>query len=301
MNQSAQAERFSEYLRQLQSDICGRLEALDGKASFTIDNWTSKLGKGSTRVMADGAIFAKGGVNYSYVSGASMPDSATQNRSRELAGKPFQALGISLVIHPHNPYVPTTHMNLRYFEVQAGKLVWWFGGGYDLTPYYPFDEDCRYWHQTAKAACDPYGKDLYPQFKRRCDEYFYLRHRGETRGIGGLIFDDFTLGTFDHTLDFICSVGDSFIQAYAPIVERRMDTIYGERERNFQEYRRGRYVEFNLLYDRGTMFGLQSGGRTESILMSLPPRVQWHYQWRPEPGSIEEKLTAEYLEFRDWV
>jgi len=300
MKPSEHVDAFDAYLRELQSNICNRLEQLDGKAVFQIDNWESRLGKGSTRVIADGAVFAKGGVNFSRVSGERMPASATNNRPEQLANKPFHALGVSLVIHPINPFIPTTHMNVRYFEVQADRPVWWFGGGYDLTPYYPFDEDCVEWHRTVQAACDPHGKEFYPRFKRDCDEYFFLPHRDETRGIGGCIFDDLTLGSFDNTFALVKSVGDSFIQAYAPIVERRKDTPFGERERNFQEYRRGRYVEFNLLYDRGTLFGLQSGGRTESILMSLPPHAQWHYQWRAQPGSPEARLQ-DYLKPRDWV
>ena len=249
-----------------------------------------------------GPVIEKGGVNFSHVFGDQMPASATQNRP-ELAGRSFEAMGVSLVIHPNNPYVPTSHANVRFFiaEKEGAEPVWWFGGGYDLTPYYGNDEDCAHWHSTARQACDRFSEELYPRFKRWCDEYFYLKHRDEPRGIGGLFFDDFNELGFEQSFAFMRSVGDSFINAYLPIVQRRRDRSYGERERSFQLYRRGRYVEFNLVHDRGTLFGLQTGGRTESILMSLPPLVRWEYNWQPETGSAEAELYEKYLLRRDWV
>jgi len=276
----------------------------DGKADFIIDKWqrTAGGGGGITRVLTDGAVFEQAGVNFSHVFGQTLPPSATAQRP-ELAGRSWQALGVSLVIHPHNPYVPTSHMNVRCFiaEKVGEEPVWWFGGGFDLTPYYGFEEDCAHWHRTAKAACDPFGADYYLRFKKWCDEYFFLKHRNETRGIGGLFFDDLHEQNFETCLGFMQSVGDHYISAYLPIVQKRKATAYGERERDFQLYRRGRYVEFNLVYDRGTLFGLQSGGRTESILMSLPPLVKWRYNWQPEPGSPEARLYDVFLRPRDWL
>ena len=290
-----------QYLTSLQNRICAELETLDGKATFVSDAWDRPGGGGGeSRVLTNGGVFEQGGVNFSHVFGKEMPPSATKNRP-ELAGKAFQAVGISLVLHPRNPYVPTTHANFRFFMAGQRKPVWWFGGGFDLTPYYPFHEDVVEWHRTAKAVCDPFGEDLYPKYKRWCDEYFYLKHRGETRGVGGLFFDDVNEPDFDTCFAFVRAVGDSFLRAYKPIVARRMTHRFGERQRDFQLYRRGRYVEFNLIYDRGTLFGLQSGGRTESILMSLPPEVRWRYNWSPEPGSPEAALYSDYLRPRDWL
>ncbi|UCH53587.1 MAG: oxygen-dependent coproporphyrinogen oxidase [Pseudomonadota bacterium] len=291
------------YLLDLQDRICATLAAVDGEQTFREDAWErSGGGGGRTRVLADGAVFEQAGVNFSHVHGSNLPPSATAQRP-ELAGRSFQALGVSLVIHPRNPHVPTSHMNVRFFlaEKPGAEPVWWFGGGFDLTPYYPFEEDVIAWHRVAKAACDPFGDDYYARFKRWCDEYFFLKHRGETRGVGGLFFDDLNERGFEHSFGFMQSVGNAYLEAYLPIVERRRATAHGERERDFQLYRRGRYVEFNLVYDRGTLFGLQSGGRTESILMSLPPLVKWRYDWRPEPNSPEARLYEEFLKPRDWI
>ena len=289
------------YLTNLQNRICAELETLDGNASFIADAWDRPGGGGGeSRVIANGGVFEQGGVNFSHVFGKEMPPSATKNRP-ELAGKAFQAVGISLVLHPRNPYVPTTHANFRFFMAGQRKPIWWFGGGFDLTPYYPFHEDVVAWHRVAKAVCEPFGDELYPRYKNWCDEYFYLKHRGETRGVGGLFFDDLNEPDFDTCFAFVQAAGNSFLKAYKPIVEKRMAHRFGERQRDFQLYRRGRYVEFNLIYDRGTLFGLQSGGRTESILMSLPPRVRYEYDWRPEPGSPEELLYTDYLRPRDWL
>jgi coproporphyrinogen III oxidase len=253
-------------------------------------------------VLQQGNVFEQAGVNFSHVTGRQLPGSATAHRP-ELAGRAFEAMGLSLVIHPRNPYVPTSHANVRFFiaEKPGQAPVWWFGGGFDLTPYYGFDQDCRHWHQTAKAACDPFGEGIYAQYKAWCDDYFFLKHRQEPRGIGGLFFDDLNEWGFDRCFAFMQSVGDHYLPAYMPIVQRRKKTGYGERQRNFQLYRRGRYVEFNLVYDRGTLFGLQSGGRTESILMSLPPLVRWQYNWRPTAGSEEARFYEKYLKPRDWV
>ena len=290
-----------QYLTSLQNRICAELETLDGKAAFVGDAWDRPGGGGGeSRVITNGALFEKGGVNFSHVFGKGLPPSATKNRP-ELAGKTFQAVGISLVLHPRNPYVPTTHANFRFFMAGQRKPIWWFGGGFDLTPYYPFYEDVVEWHRAAKAICDPYGENLYSKYKRWCDDYFYLPHRGESRGVGGLFFDDVNEPDFDTCFAFVQSAGDSFLKAYRPIVEKRMTHRFGERQRDFQLYRRGRYVEFNLIYDRGTLFGLQSGGRTESILMSLPPEVRWRYNWSPEPGSPEAALYRDYLRPRDWL
>jgi coproporphyrinogen III oxidase len=291
-----------QYFLALQEDICLQLEE-EGQGSFIRDEWQRPAGGGGlTRVLEGGQIIEKGGVNFSHVYGDHLPPSASAHRP-ELAGRSFQALGVSLVIHPRNPYAPTSHMNVRLFVAeQAGQApVWWFGGGYDLTPYYAFEEDCITWHKTAKAACDPHGETLYPRFKQWCDDYFFLKHRHEARGVGGLFFDDFNELGFDQSLRFIQSVGDSYIQAYRPLLARRKSLPYGERERNFQLLRRGRYVEFNLVYDRGTLFGLQSGGRTESILMSLPAEVAWKYDWHAEPGSAEERLTDYFLKVQNWA
>ena len=294
-----------DYLLGLQDRICQQLETVDGKEKFVEDAWerTDGLaGGGRTRVLNNGAVFEQGGVNFSHVRGTSMPASATANRP-ELAGRSFEAIGVSLVLHPNNPYAPTSHANVRFFIAQkeGEEPIWWFGGGYDLTPYYGFEEDAVHWHQTAKNACDPFGDDIYPKLKTWCDDYFYLKHRDETRGAGGLFFDDLNEGGFEHCFNFLQSIGDSFTQAYVPIIERRKDTPFGDRERDFQLYRRGRYVEFNLVYDRGTLFGLQSGGRTESILMSLPPLVKWRYNWQPEPGTDEAKLYEIFLKPQDWL
>jgi len=291
------------YLMDLQDQICSGLEALDGEARFIEDAWKREEGGGGrSRVLTSGKTFEQAGVNFSHVFGSQLPPSATASRP-ELAGRGFQAMGVSLVIHPNNPYVPTSHANVRFFiaEKEGESPIWWFGGGYDLTPYYGFEEDCRHWHTTAKEACEPFGADTYSRFKQWCDDYFYLKHRDEPRGIGGLFFDDYSEPGFENSFKFLQSVGDSYLEAYSPIVERRSKTPFGERERDFQLYRRGRYVEFNLVYDRGTLFGLQSGGRTESILMSLPPLVKWRYNWQPEPGSDEARLYEEFLRPREWV
>ncbi len=291
----------TRYLTGLQNRICTELEQLDGKQTFARDTWERPGGGGGeSRVLANGKVFEQAGVGYSHVFGNEMPPSATKNRP-ELAGARFEAAGVSLVIHPQNPYVPTTHANFRFFTAGDDNPVWWFGGGFDLTPYYPFLEDVVHWHEVAKRACDPFGEDLYPRYKSWCDEYFYLKHRGETRGVGGLFFDDVNEGGFETSFDFVRAVGDSFIAAYKPIVKRRYKHPFGERQREFQLYRRGRYVEFNLIYDRGTLFGLQSGGRTESILMSMPPRVRWEYGWEPEPDSAEDTLYRDFLKPRDWL
>lgn len=294
------------YLLDLQQRICAAIEQADGQAQFLHDDWTRPeggglAGDGKTRVLSEGAVFEQAGINFSHVKGACLPPSATAHRP-ELAGRRFEALGVSLVIHPHNPYVPTSHANVRFFiaEADGQEPVWWFGGGFDLTPYYGNDEDCIHWHQTAQVACQPFGADVYPRYKQWCDEYFFLKHRNEPRGIGGLFFDDLNDISFEHSFAVMQSIGDHYIPAYQPIVERRKHTAYGERERDFQLYRRGRYVEFNLVYDRGTLFGLQSGGRTESILMSLPPLVKWRYNYAPEPGSAEARLYEHYLKPQDW-
>lgn len=291
-----------EYLVALQNRICAELEELDGKALFARDAWERPGGGGGeSRVLAEGGVFEQAGVGFSHVFGDKMPPSATKSRP-ELAGSGFQAVGVSLVIHPHNPYVPTTHANFRFFIANNDDAeAWWFGGGFDLTPYYPFKEDVIHWHQIARDACAPFGDDLYTRYKAWCDEYFFLKHRNETRGVGGLFFDDVNELGFEKSFEFVQAAGDSFLPAYRPIVKKRKDHRYGERQREFQLYRRGRYVEFNLIYDRGTIFGLQSGGRTESILMSLPPRVRWEYDWHPEAGSPEAKLYTDFLRPRDWL
>ena len=296
--------QVKKYLVQLQESICSDLESLDGRAIFEIDRWTKEDGSGSgiTSVICDGNVFEKGGVNFSIVEGNKMPKSASALRP-ELEGRKYTALGVSLVMHPENPYIPTVHANVRFFvaEESGKKPIWWFGGGFDLTPFYGFDEDVVHWHTTAKKACLPFGEKVYSKYKKWCDDYFYLEHRNEQRGIGGLFFDDLNEGGFDRCFEFIKSVGDHFTEAYLPIVIKRKDTPYGEKERNFQLYRRGRYVEFNLIYDRGTLFGLQSGGRTESILMSMPPEVKWSYQFQVEEDSEEEKLYNHYLNPKEWI
>ena len=296
-------DQVKDYLQSLQNRIVAEVEQLDGKRTFVRDKWNRPGGGGGeSYVLKQGGVFEQAGVNFSHVFGDNLPPSATKTRP-DLAGQGFQALGVSLVLHPENPYVPTTHANFRYFSAgnDDGDPAWWFGGGYDLTPYYPFHEDVIAWHDTAKSACDRFGDTRYPEYKKWCDDYFFLKHRDETRGIGGLFFDDVNDMGFERSFEFVRSVGDSFMKAYAPIVKKRRKHPFGERQREFQLYRRGRYVEFNLIYDRGTLFGLQSGGRTESILMSLPPRVRYEYDWRPEPGSPEELLYADYLRPRDWL
>jgi len=291
------------YLLDLQDRICNALAAEDGGAQFIEDSWTrAEGGGGRSRVLTNGVVIEKGGVNFSHVHGTQMPASATAHRP-ELAGRAFEAMGVSLVIHPHNPYVPTSHANVRFFiaEKEGAAPVWWFGGGYDLTPYYGNEADVIHWHQTAKDACDPLGEHLYPRFKKWCDEYFYLKHRDEARGVGGLFFDDYNAESFAHSFALMQAVGDSYVPAYQPIVNARKAMPFTERERDFQLYRRGRYVEFNLVYDRGTLFGLQTGGRTESILMSLPPLVRWEYNWQPQAGSAEAELYEHFLPQRDWL
>ena len=290
------------YLHDLQDRICAEIERVDGRAMFREDRWErAEGGGGRTRVLVDGETFEQAGVNFSHVKGTQLPPAATAHRP-ELAGSQWTAQGVSVVIHPHNPYVPTTHLNVRFFEATKpdGSSAWWFGGGFDLTPFYPFEEDVIHWHTVARDLCAPFGDDVYAQYKRWCDDYFFLKHRGETRGVGGLFFDDLHTWEFEQCFAFQRAVGDGFIDAYVPIVEKRKGIPFGEREREFQLYRRGRYVEFNLVYDRGTLFGLQSGGRTESILMSLPPRVRFEYGFTPVPGSAEAKL-ADYLKARDWL
>jgi coproporphyrinogen III oxidase len=290
------------YFTGLQRTIVARLTAVDGRP-FRRDEWARPEGGGGiTQVLEDGAVFERAGVNFSRVSGSRLPPSASASRP-ELAGRSFQALGVSLVLHPRNPYVPTVHMNVRSFLAERGGAapVWWFGGGMDLTPYYGYAEDARHFHKACRDTLAPFGAERYPRYKKWCDDYFHLKHRGEPRGIGGVFYDDLSEPDFETCFALTRSVGDGFLSAYLPILERRKDLPYGARERAFQAYRRGRYVEFNLVYDRGTLFGLQSGGRTESILMSLPPRVEWRYDWKPEPGSPEEKLYTEFLVPKDWA
>lgn len=292
-----------EYLKSLQTNICNELAAIDGGGEFTHESWDRPEGGGGiSRVLVDGAVIEKGGVNFSHVQGKSMPGSATQHRP-ELEGRSFRAMGVSLVIHPRNPYIPTSHANVRMFiaEKSGEAPVWWMGGGFDLTPYYGDVADAKSWHQAAKDACDPFGVDVYPRYKKWCDEYFHLKHRDEPRGVGGLFFDDLNEWGFDQTFAFMRSVGDTYTKAYAPIIERHRNDAWGERERQWQLYRRGRYVEFNLVFDRGTLFGLQSGGRTEAILMSLPPLVRWEYDYHPDPGSPEARLLTDFLKPQDWL
>jgi len=296
-------DAVKSYLMKLQDSICRALAEEDGQSTFAEDSWSrAEGGGGRSRVMEQGAIFEKAGINFSHVFGPGLPASATAHRP-ELAGRHFQAMGVSLVIHPHNPYVPTSHANVRFFiaEKEGAEPIWWFGGGFDLTPYYGFEEDVVHWHTLSKQACAPFGEETYAKYKQWCDDYFYLKHRDEPRGVGGLFFDDLNEAGFAQSFAFMQSVGDHYIKAYRPIVARRKAIPYGERERQFQLYRRGRYVEFNLVYDRGTLFGLQTGGRTESILMSLPPLVAWKYDWQPEPGSPEAELYEKFLKPREWV
>ncbi len=329
-----------DYLLGLQNRIVAALEALDGKP-FCEDRWNRPEGGGGiSRIIEEGLLFERGGVNFSHVRGTGLPPSASASRP-ELAGRAYEAMGVSLVLHPRNPYCPTVHMNVRFFVAHAvgaegsigqpsqgaeepatrhtktgrrgasddgntgagaqSKPIWWFGGGMDLTPYYGFEEDARHFHRTCKAALAPFGAEYHAQFKAWCDRYFFLKHRNEPRGVGGIFFDDFNQPGFDASFALVQSVGEHFIEAYRPIVLRRRDTAYGERERDFQAFRRGRYVEFNLVYDRGTLFGLQSGGRTEAILMSMPPLAKWRYDWKPEPGSAEAKLYSEFLLAKDWI
>jgi coproporphyrinogen III oxidase len=302
MNNSPDIEAVKNYLLGLQDSICDALSKEDGQP-FKEDSWDRPGGGGGrSRVIEEGNIIEKGGVNFSHVFGDGLPPSATAARA-ELAGRSYQAMGVSLVIHPRNPYIPTSHANVRFFiaEKEGEEPVWWFGGGFDLTPYYGFEEDVIHWHQVSKKACSPFGEDAYPKYKQWCDDYFFLKHRDEPRGVGGLFFDDLNEQGFEHSFAFMQSVGNHYIDAYLPIIQKRKDHHYGERERDFQCYRRGRYVEFNLVFDRGTIFGLQSGGRTESILMSLPPLVKWRYDWSPEADSKEAELYDVFLKPRDWL
>jgi coproporphyrinogen III oxidase len=297
------AKAVRSFLTHFHDTLCSQLEALDGRAQFTDDIWQrAEGGGGNTRTLAGGELFEKAGVAFSHIKGTQLPPSASANRP-ELAGRSYEAMGVSLVMHPHNPHVPTTHANVRFFHAEkpGEDPVWWFGGGFDLTPYYGYDEDCVHWHQTAHNACAPFGEALHPKFKQWCDDYFYLKHRDEARGIGGLFFDDFNGDGFDHAFGLMRSVAEHFYKAYAPIASRRRDTPYTDEQKYFQCYRRGRYVEFNLVFDRGTLFGLQSGGRTESILMSLPPTVHWEYRYEPEPGTPEAALYSDYLPAKDWL
>lgn len=296
------ASSVKQYLLGLQASIVAAMEEVD-ECSFIVDSWERPEGGGGiSRVIEEGNVFERGGVNFSHVMGNNLPPSAAASRP-ELAGRKWEAMGVSLVLHPRNPYAPTVHMNVRFFTTHAEgqESVWWFGGGMDLTPYYGFEEDAIHFHQTSKNALQGFGEGLYPRFKKWCDEYFYLKHRKEPRGVGGIFFDDFNEQPFEQSFAMMRSVGDAFVKAYRPILERRKDTSYGERERDFQAYRRGRYVEFNLVFDRGTHFGLQSGGRTESILMSMPPIVKWRYNWTPEAGSAEARLWTDFLVHKEWV
>lgn len=296
-------DAVKQYLMSLQDSICAELLAQDGATAFREDTWLrAEGGGGRSRVLENSHVIEKGGVNFSHVMGASLPASATAHRP-ELAGRSFQAMGVSLVIHPRNPMAPTSHANVRFFvaEAEGQEPVWWFGGGFDLTPYYGFDEDCQHWHQTAFDACAPFGQDIYPRLKAWCDDYFFIKHRQEPRGVGGLFFDDWNQGGFETSFAFMRAIGDAYCKAYIPILAKRKNLPYGEREREFQLIRRGRYVEFNLVYDRGTLFGLQTGGRTESILMSLPTQVSWRYDWQPAPDSPESRLLTHFLTARDWL
>ena len=294
--------RVKEFFLSLQDTICHSLENIDQKSTFQQDTWERKEGGGRTRVLTNGALFEQAGVNFSHVYGDTLPKSATAHRP-ELAGRRFQAMGVSLVIHPINPYIPTSHANVRFFiaEKEGEDPVWWFGGGFDLTPYYGFEEDVIHWHKVAKSVCAPFSEDYYPRYKKWCDDYFYIKHRNEPRGVGGLFFDDLNTPDFDHCFEFVQHVGLGYLDAYLPIVEKRKSMHWGERERQFQLYRRGRYVEFNLVWDRGTLFGLQSGGRTESILMSMPPLVRFEYDYSPEPNTQEAKLYSDFLIQKEWV
>jgi coproporphyrinogen III oxidase len=303
MNSADPIDLVKAYLLQLQQDLCFALAKEDGSRDFQEDTWRhAQGGGGSTRIITDGAVFEKGAVNFSHVIGRELPATATQ-RHPDLGGREFQAMGVSLVMHPLNPHVPTVHLNVRFFvaEKPGEQSVWWFGGGFDLTPYYGYGEDCRHWHHNAKKACDAFGQDIYPTFKKSCDDYFYLPHRQEARGIGGLFFDDFNRWEFERCFALMQSIADHFLPGYLPIVQRRKATPDTTAQREFQCYRRGRYVEFNLLYDRGTLFGLQSQGRTESILASLPPQVSWRYQYQPPSNSPEARLSQEFLVAKDWI
>lgn len=291
------------FLLSLQDSICAQLAQADGGAVFNEDRWTREEGGGGrSRVLTQGSVFEQAGVNFSHVSGATLPASATAHRP-ELAGRSFQAMGVSLVIHPHSPYIPTSHANVRFFiaEKPDEEPVWWFGGGFDLTPFYGFEEDAVHWHRTAERLCAPFGDEIYPKYKKWCDDYFFIKHRNEARGIGGLFFDDLNAPGFDSSFAFTRAVGEGFLDAYLPIVEKRKALSWGDNERQFQLYRRGRYVEFNLVWDRGTLFGLQTGGRTESILMSMPPLVRWEYNYQPAEGSPEAALYRDFLPVRDWL
>ncbi|MBT6906206.1 MAG: oxygen-dependent coproporphyrinogen oxidase [Gemmatimonadetes bacterium] len=294
-------EGVKEYLLGLQDRICASLVAEDG-GNFREDDWERPGGGGGRSRVLAGGVIEKAGVNFSHVMGRELPAAASARRP-ELAGRRFEAMGVSVIVHPRNPFAPTSHANVRFFiaEKEGEEAVWWFGGGFDMTPYYGFEEDAVHWHQTAQEACRPFGDELYGKFKKWCDEYFFLKHRDEPRGVGGLFFDDFNEGGFAHCFAFMRSVGEGFVAAYMPILQRRKGLEYGDRQRQFQLYRRGRYVEFNLVYDRGTLFGLQSGGRTESILVSMPPLVRWEYDWQPEKGSQEAELYDVFLKPRDWV
>ncbi len=303
MTEEINNNEVKSYLLSLQDRLCSEIEELDTEKRFARDVWERAQGGGGiSRVLEQGVVFEKAGVNFSHVYGDQLPASASVNRP-EAAGRSFQAMGVSAVIHPDNPRVPTSHMNVRFFlaEKPGAAPLWWFGGGFDLTPCYGFAEDAEHWHRAARSACSEFGEDVYPKFKKWCDEYFFIRHRGEARGIGGIFFDDLNEWGFTRCFQFLRSVGDHYLPAYRPIVERRKDTPYTARQKDFQLYRRGRYVEFNLVYDRGTLFGLQSGGRVESILMSLPPRVHWHYNRKPEPETQEARLVEEFLTPRDWL
>ncbi len=303
MPDAADVAAVKSYLMDLQDRICSALEAVDGRSRFHEDAWERPGGGGGrSRIIEQGNLLEKGGVGFSHVHGDGMPPSATAHRP-ELAGRSFQAMGVSLVMHPNNPHIPTSHANVRFFIAQKPDAapVWWFGGGFDLTPYYAREEDCVHWHRVARDACSPFGDDVYPRFKAWCDDYFFLKHRQEARGVGGLFFDDLNDWGFERSFEFLRAIGDAYLDAYLPIVERRKAEPWTPEQKEFQEFRRGRYVEFNLVYDRGTLFGLQTGGRTESILMSLPPTVRWGYNWQPEPGSAEARLTEHFLTPRDWL
>jgi coproporphyrinogen III oxidase len=301
LNNDIDVAQVSDYLKTLQDAICLALGEADGKGVFEEDAWESSNGQGRTRILQKGLLFEQAGVNFSHVEGSSLPAAASA-RHPELAGSPFQAMGVSLVIHPENPFVPTSHMNVRFFYAHTNdRPIWWFGGGFDLTPYYGYLEDAIHWHTTAKAAVDPFGSNLYPTLKKACDDYFFIKHRNEQRGIGGLFFDDYSEGGFETAFALTRSVGNHFLPAYLPIVSKRRAQAFSSDQRSFQLYRRGRYVEFNLVYDRGTLFGLQSGGRTESILMSLPPKVTWQYDRKDDPGSTEQTLVTDFLKPRDWL
>ncbi len=303
MNPETDITKVAAYLTSLQESITSAITTLDPTATLTEDAWQRDAGGGGrSRVFSNGKVFEQAGINFSHVFGDNLPPSATAGREN-LAGRGFQAMGVSLVFHPHNPYAPTTHCNVRFFiaEKEGETPIWWFGGGFDLTPYYGNKEDCKHWHQQAKNACDPFGDGHYQKFKTWCDDYFYLKHRNEPRGVGGLFFDDYNHQDFDHSFSFMQSVGNAFLPAYLPIIEKRKDHPFTDDHRNFQLYRRGRYVEFNLVLDRGTLFGLQSGGRVESILMSLPPLVRWQYNWTPDKGTAEAELYDYYLQSRDWL